>query len=319
VTYTQGAAGGYFVPQGFVYDVDVATKYFAPLLDTVQVLDTATGQPLPYPTSNDTNNAWFIINEASQISDQGQTPNYGTVGTIPTLQPGNVAVGNVVLGAYKGSTGLVRISIELLQDSAFNLEAFLKNAFANRLGRGYEVYLTQGSGTAQPLGIVPAIAASGVTPVTAAGSAVNDGSSNTGTNSIGYIDLVKLEHSVDPTYRRGAKFMLHDTSVRFLKTLLDKFGRPLWVPGVKDNEPNTILGYQYVVNQSFAQIGVSGNKVVAFGDWSKFLVRRVKDLQVLRLDERFADFGEVAFVGFSRIDSKLIDAGTHPLNYLQNA
>jgi HK97 family phage major capsid protein len=55
---------------------------------------------------------------------------------------------------------------------------------------------------------------------------------------------------------------------------------------------------------------------VAFGSWRKFIVRKVKDLQVMRLDERFADFGEVAYVAFSRIDSNLVDSGTHPLNVL---
>jgi HK97 family phage major capsid protein len=184
------------------------------------------------------------------------------------------------------------------------------------LGRGYETYLTNGSGSNAPTGILTAIAASGATPVTAAGSSANDGTSNTGANSIGYADLINLIHSVDPSYRRGAAFMLHDTTVRFLKTLLDKYGRPLWVPAVKDGEPDTICGYKYVVNQSFPVLAASAT-TVAFGDWSKFIVRRVKDLSVIRLDERFADYGEVAFVGFSRIDSNLVDAGTHPLNVLK--
>lgn len=110
--------------------------------------------------------------------------------------------------------------------------------------------------------------------------------------------------------------MFADTTLRFLRTLLDKFGRPLWVPGVADDEPDTIAGYQYVINQSFPTIAASA-VTVAFGAWSKFIARKVRDLQVLRLDERFADFGEVAYVAFSRIDSNLVDAGTHPLNVLQ--
>jgi len=43
----------------------------------------------------------------------------------------------------------------------------------------------------------------------------------------------------------------------------------------------------------------------------------VRDLSVLRLDERFADFGEVAWIAFSRIDSQLVDAGVHPIGLLQ--
>ena len=315
VTYTQGAVGGYFVPAGFVYDVEQATKYFAPILDSVRVIETATGQTLPYPTSNDTKQAWTLVSEAQQVQENGSTQNYPTPGTVPTTTPSDVTLGHVDFNAWKGTTGLVRVSIELLQDSAFNLEAFLREQFAVRLGRGYEAYLTRGTGTNSPTGILPAIANSGATPITAIGSNANDASGNTGVNSIGYQDLINLEHSVDPSYRGGAKFMFHDQTLRFLKTLLDKFGRPLWQPSVVVGQPDTVVGYQYVINQSFPQIAASAT-TVAFGKWDKFIVRKVKDLQVLRLDERFADYGEVAFVGFSRIDSNLLDAGTHPLNTL---
>jgi len=319
ILYTEGNLGGYFIPAGFVYDIETATKYFAPLLDgsTIRVMETATGNVLPYPTSNDTNQAWTLLSENTQVVDNGTTPNYPNQGaSAPSANPGNVLAGSVSFSAYKGTTGLVRVSLELMQDSAFSLEAFLKEAFSTRLGRGYEYYLTQGSGNNAPLGFIPAIAASGATPVVAQGSFNEDGiSGNTGVNSIGWQDLVNLEHSVDPTYRRGAKWQMSDLTLASLKTRLDKFGRPFWVPAVKEGMVDTILGYPYVINQSMAQIGASAT-TVAFGQWSKFIARKVRDLSIARLDERFADYGQVAYVGFSRIDSRLIDAGTHPLNVL---
>src|SRR5260370_22834160 len=144
ISYTQGTLGGFFVPAGFVYDIEVATKYFAPLLDgsVVNIFETATGQGLPYPTSNDTNQAWTILGESTQVSDNGTHANYPTVGSPPSANPGNVLAGPVPFNAWKGTTGLVRVSLELLQDSAFNIERYLANAFAIRLGRGYEYYLT---------------------------------------------------------------------------------------------------------------------------------------------------------------------------------
>jgi hypothetical protein len=33
----------------------------------------------------------------------------------------------------------------------------------------------------------------------------------------------------------------------------------------------------------------------------------------LRLNERYADFGQVGFIAFMRIDGNLVDAGTHPI------
>jgi HK97 family phage major capsid protein len=318
ISYTQGAAGGYFVPAGFVYDVEIATKYFCPMADgsVIRILETATGNVLPYPTNNDTNQAWYIIGEAQQVSDQGQTSNYPTPGTAPSGQPGDLGMSQVTFGAWKGTTGLVRVSLELLQDSAFDLEDFLKNAFAVRMGRGYEYYLTRGSGVNQPEGILTAVVASGIGAVIATGSSTNDGSAATGANSIGTTDLVTLEHQVDPTYRRGAKFMFHDNTLKQIKTLLDKYGRQLWVPGLSSNAPDTILGYEYVINQSMPQIAAAANTVL-FGSLQKFVMRKVRDLSVLRLDERYADYGEVAWIAFSRIDSQLVDGGTHPVAFLQ--
>jgi len=318
ITYTEGNLGGYFVPAGFVYDIEQATKFYASLLDgsTIRVMETATGNVLPYPTSNDTNEAWTLLSETTQIVDNGTTPNYPTVGSAPSANPGNVLASQITFGAFKGSTGLIRVSLELMQDSAFSLEAFLKEAFATRLGRGYEYYLTQGLGVNAPFGIIPAIAASGAVPVTASGSVLNDGVvTNDGTNSIGWQDLVNLEHSVDPTYRRTAKYMFSDKTLGHLKTRVDRFGRPIWVPSVREGEPDKVNGYSYTINQSIASIAPSAT-TVAFGAFNKFIARKVRDLSIARLDERFADFGEVAYVGFSRIDSRLVDAGTHPLNVL---
>ena len=299
---TSGIAGGYTVPPGFVYDVDVATKYFAPLMSdgNVRVMDTATGAVLPWPTANDTSNQAAVLADSTQETEQG------------------VPFGVVNFGAYKYSSKIVRISLELLQDSAFNLEDFLKQQFAIRFGRGYEAAFTTGSGVAQPKGIVTAVLASGATPVVGAGSNSNDGLSQNAALTIGSNDLISLEHSVDPTYRRGAKFMLHDKTLKVIKQLLDKYGRPLWVPGLASNAPDTILGYPYVINQAMATPVANTNPTtVLFGDLQKFVIRKVKDMQVLKLVERYADFGQVGFIAFSRVDSNLVDAGTHPINALQ--
>jgi HK97 family phage major capsid protein len=60
-------------------------------------------------------------------------------------------------------------------------------------------------------------------------------------------------------------------------------------------------------------------KSILFGDFSKYWIRRVAGVQVLRLTERYADFNQTAFIGFQRWDGNLIDAGTHPLKYFANA
>jgi HK97 family phage major capsid protein len=301
-----GATTGFFVPVGFTMQIEDALKYYGDMWNVAEILDTATGQPLPYPTDNDTTVTGELIGEGQQVTEQ------------------DVSLGQIMFGAYKFSSKMVKVSIELLQDSAFDLQAFLIKKFATRLGRITNTMFTTGGGptASQPNGIITAATNSGVTVIG------NDNLTTPNpTNQVGYIDLVDLEHSVDPLYRKGAKFMFHDQTLRYLKTLKDNYGRPLWMPGfsgLANTQPDTLNGYKYSINNDMAQLGPSGSPPVgsisvAFGPLDKYVIRRVKEMSVLRLVERFADYGQVAFLAFARYDGQLLDAGTHPVQYLQNA
>ena len=264
---------GYLVPTGFTAKIEDATKYFCPMLDSdvsgVTVLTTDTGNPLPMPTSNDTNQVATIVGEAAPVGEE------------------DITASQVDFAGYKFSSGVVKASVELLQDSGVDIEAWLSQRFGIRFGRGIESYLTTGNGSGQPTGLLTAIEASGVSQIVSVGSSANDGV-GARNNTIGSIDLVNLEHGVDPSYRRGARYMLHDLTLASLQSLLDKYGRPLWTPGLAENVPDKINGYPYVINQSMAAIGsgVSGGDItMIFGDFSKYIVRKVKDLYVKRLDE----------------------------------
>jgi HK97 family phage major capsid protein len=60
-------------------------------------------------------------------------------------------------------------------------------------------------------------------------------------------------------------------------------------------------------------------KSILFGDFSNYLIREVMDFTVLRLVERYAEYLQVAFIGFQRVDGNLIIAGTNPIKYYQNS
>ncbi len=308
--------GGYFVPRGFVYEVEEAMKWYGSMLMSSEIMDTATGQPLPYPTANDTTVTGEIVGEGQQVTEK------------------DVTVGQILFGAEKFSTKMTKVSLELLQDSAFDVKSFLVKLFAIRLGRILNTKFTLGNGNSatpvEPTGIVTAVvancaaaqaASAGVlygTGLLAAGSNANDGSGSTGGTTIGSQDLTDLEHTVDPSYRPGASYMFHDQTFRVLKRLLDKYGHPLWKQSMSAGDPDRINGYPFWVNNDMATIALNA-KTVLFGDMKKYLIRRVKELGVLTLNERFADYGQVAYLGFARYDGNLLDAGTHPICYLQQA
>ncbi len=282
-----GSQGGFFVPSGFQYEIETALKAFGGMRKVATIVETATGNPLPWPTSNDTGTSGELVGENQTV----------------TFAQANL--GQVTLGAYKYSTKGVQVSIELMQDSAFDIEAYLKEQLVIRLGRITNNHFTVGTGVSQPKGIL------------AVGSAVA-GPTAQAVGAVSYIDLVELEHSVDPAYRIGAKFMLHDSTLKLIKELKDSLGRPLWLAAIANNAPDTILGYPYQINQDMPLIG-TGNKQLLFGALNKYGIRIVKELTVQRLDERYAELGQVAFIGFARYDGSLIDAGTNPVKYLVGA
>lgn len=300
------SGGGIFVPVGFQNAVEVALKYFGPMLTggrgNPRILDTENGQILPYPASNDTSAVGELIGENQQVTTD------------------DLNLSSINFGSFKFSSKMVKVSLELLQDSAFDLDGFLVDAFATRLGRILNTKFTVGAGTTEPTGILTAVSAGGNT-LTAAGANTNDGVS--GANTIGSDDLVNLEHAVDPLYRPGAKYMMADATLKALKKVKDKYGRPLWQESTRDGAPALLNGYEYLINNDFdtlqTQVGSPPvtKRVVLFGALEKFVVRRVRQFSVLRLSERFADFGQVAFIAFARYDSNSLDVGNRAFALLE--
>lgn len=289
-------AGGVTIPQGFYAQLIDAQKAYGGMLDVAFILDTTTGNALPIPTDNDTSNAGALLSENTTVGQQ------------------DVTFGSVTMNAHTYSSKMVLVSNQLLQDTAFNLDAFLSGKLGTRIARIVNTHCTTGDGASKPTGIITA-ATLGFT----AGNASGGVSTTTGsTTTFTYDDLIELEHSVDPAYRKGAQFMMSDFALKLIKKLKDGIGRPLWMPGLAVKEPDTINSYPYVINQDMATPAASAKPVV-FGDLKNYFMRRVAGVQVLRLTERFADSNQVAFLAFQRWDGQMIDAGTHPVKYLQNS
>jgi HK97 family phage major capsid protein len=284
---TTGAAGGYTVPQGFYNSIVEAMKFYGGMRNVAYVFGTDSGNTLPIPTSNDTGNIGELVAENAQVGTQ------------------DIAFSQASLGAYKFSSKLVLVPIELLQDSAFDIEAFIAKKLGERIGRANNQYFTTGTGTAQPQGIVN-------------GAVSGKVGANGQTTSVTVDDLFDLEHSVDKAYRDNAKYMFHDQTLKALKKLKDSQGRLLWLPGLAVKEPDTINNYSYEINNDMAQMGTSA-KSILFGDLSNYWIRDVKAIQVVRFNEKYMDYGQVGFLAFSRADGKLVNAGGNPVAYYQNS
>ena len=273
-------AGGYLIPMGFQAELIRSMLAWGPMLDPgcTRQLETASGQLLPFPTMNDTANTGRRIAENTQVNTTG------------------LAFGQKTLSAWKYTTDAILVAEELTQDSAIDLEGVVRDAMAERLGRIVNLEMTTGTGQDQPNGIVTASA----TGWTASSS-----------TALVFDDIIEAEHSVDPAYRSSpnVKWMFHDSTLKALRKLKNGDGDYIWQPAsVVAAAPATISDKPYVINQAMPVIA-TGNTSVLFGDFSKYIVRRVREFALKRLVERYADFDQIGFIGFGRFDGNLMDTG----------
>ena len=265
------SAGGYLAPADFDANLRETILTYSNLLQSVQVINTDSGVAFSWPTVNDTANVGAILAENTQVTEQ------------------DVVFGTAQIGAYKYTSKMVRVSMELLQDAAFDVEGFLRRALAERVGRIWNQHFTTGTGSGQPLGIV-----TGAT----AGKVGTTGQ----TTTVTYDDLIDLIDSIDPAYQGNAAFMLNASTRKSIRKLKDTTGMPLWQPSIQAGVPDQLLGYGYVINTDMP-VPAANAKSILFGDFrAAYLVRQVLGIQILRLNERYADFGQSAFLGFARAD-----------------
>lgn len=286
-----GATGGFTVPQGFITDVEKAMVDFSGVRQSrAQVLPTESGNDLPWPTANDTSNEGEMVGENTATStDAGPSP-----------------FGQIMLKGFLFSSKLVLVPIQLLQDSAINIEQFLSGILGERLGRAQNRKFTTGTGVSEPQGIV---------------NGASLGKTAAGAAAITYGELVDLQHSVDQAYRANAEWMFHDSTFALLRKLLDSDGRPIWQPAAVSSmaggPPSTLLGAPYRINQHMATPATTA-KTVLWGDMSKYKIRQIRNMVLVRLTERYAEQFQVGFFAFLRADGRHVNPG-NAIKYLQQA
>lgn len=296
--------GGSTVPQGFQYELETALKWYGGIISAARYVDTDAGNLLPWPTINDTANSGEQIAENSAVA--------GATGGAAEQDP---SYGVVNLSAYMLDSSIVLVPVQLLADGAFNIESYLVDLLKIRMGRKLNALATTGSGSSTLTGVV---------------TASTLGKTGSSPTSISYNEILDLEHSVDPAYRGSdaygtplASFMFNDSTLKAVKKLTDSNNRPLWIAGgvsegVQNRRPDTFDGFGYFINQDMASIGSSA-KSMLFGNFKKFIIRRVRELAMFRFGERFMDKLQIGFLAYQRFDSNIVDAGTHPITYFQNS
>ena len=282
-------AGGNTVPNEAMAEIDLAMLLYGAVYRYAQVVTTETGGNLPWPTANDTANVATVLAEAGAAG----------VATDPTF-------GQTVLGAFMYHSTVVKVSVQLLQDSSVNVPQLLGQLLGIRIGRGTNVDFTTGAGTTLPFGVVTRAGNSSVVQATP--------------NVWAFTELLALEHSVDPAYRMrpNCVWMMNDKTFLYIKQTKDSQNRPLFLPNMVEGGQAMIDGFPVVINPQMA--GGNSGKSIVFGDLYEYKIREASGVQFYRLNELYMGNLQVGFFATWRGDGNLLipGSGNEPVKYATN-
>lgn len=196
--------------------------------------------------------------------------------------------GVITLGAHK-LTSIIKVSEELLNDSVFDLEQYISKEFVRRMAAAEENAFINGTGTGRPTGILQT-AETGKTTAAAAAITADE--------------VIDLYHSLRSPYRKNAVFIANDSTVKAIRQLKDSNGMYLWQPGLKEGQPDTLIGNRIISSAYMPEIG-AGKKPILFGDVSYYWIADRQGRTFQRLNELYAATGQVGFRTFQRVDGKL--------------
>lgn len=264
--------GGYTVPGEFESTLVEALQDENIMRGLVHVITTSSGdRKIPLVTSKGAA-AWVEEEQAIPESDD--------------------TFGQISLGAHKVGS-MIRISEELLHDSAFDLSAYITNEFARRVGAAEENAIIVGDGNHKPTGLLHDTLGAQIGVTAAAAAAVTAD------------ELLDLQHSLRSSYRRKAVFIMNDATVKILRKLKDGNGSFMWQPGLLYGQPDTLLN-QKVLTSNYMPLPAAGGKAILYGDMSYYWLADREGRSLQRLNELYAATDQVGFKITQRVDGRLI-------------
>ena len=264
--------GGYLVPDTFEKKLITTLEEENVIRKHAHVFTTSSGShKIPVVSTRGT---------AAWVDEEGQIPE------------SDDAFGQQLIGAHKIST-LIKVSEELLNDSAFDLENYFATEFARRIGNAEEAAFLTGNGSGKPTGILADIGGAEIGVTAASETAITAD------------EIIDLFYSLKSPYRKKAIWVLNDRTIKAIRKLKDSNGQYLWQPALHEGEYDTILGKRIYTSPFAPEIG-AGAKTIAFGDFSYYWIGDRQGVAFKRLNERYAETGQVGFLASKRVDAKLV-------------
>ena len=201
------------------------------------------------------------------------------------LQFSDATFAQILLDAHKLHVA-IKVTEELLYDSAFNLESYIIEQFGKALANAEEDAFLNGTGVGQPLGLFAEVGGGHVAGTLSAALKADD--------------VLGLIYELKRPYRKNASFIMNDKTVAQIRKFKDNNGAYLWQPSYQAGEPDRILGYSVHTSEYVPE------NAIAFGDYSYYNIGDRGTRSFKQLTELFAGNGMIGYVAKERVDGKLV-------------
>ena len=179
---------------------------------------------------------------------------------------------------------IIRVTNELLKDSAIDIEEYLAAAFADRLAVSEEEAFLAGDGVDKPLGLIHQAKAGCMTEVA---------------GSVSIEDVLNLIFSVPEKYRRNATLLMNDNTLLQLYQQAMEQGKQLLF-----GNSDTFFGMP-IVRCATMPDAQPGSTPILFGDFKQVYINNNGQRSIKRLDQLFIANDHIGFLLSERVGIKL--------------
>jgi len=251
--------GGFLVPEDYEQAIDRVALSVSAMrrLATVRTIGTDTYKKL--------------VNQggasAGWVGEKGARAETNT----PTLT--EIAINTKELYAMPATTQT------LLDDSRVDIVGWLADEVSIQFSEQESEAFINGNGVEQPKGIAAYAMAANSSYVWGKVGYITSGNANL----INDLDkLIDLQHALKPVYRNGAAWLMNDATLATIRKMKDGDGNYIWVPGLKDGAPDTLLGKPVEIDDNVDDIG-NGKYPIFFANFKRaYLIIDRQGVRVLR-------------------------------------
>jgi len=288
---TTEVAGGYAVPEEIDATIDRVLTSISPIRAIANVVKVGSAGYRKLVTKGGTPSGW-VAEDAAR--NETNTPDF-----VEIAPPFGELYANPAA------------SQAMLDDAAFDVEAWLAQEIATEFARAEGAAFISGTGVNRPKGFLAAPTSAQVDGARAFGTLqfVTSGAAGGFTASNPQDRLIDLVQALRPPYRQGAVFVMNSSTAARIRKFKTADGAFLWQPGLHAGQPDTLLGYPVVEAEDMPDVAADSLSI-AFGNFKAgYLIAERTETQILRdpyTHKPFVHFYATKRVGGQVVNSEAI-------------